>query len=253
MTTSTTQSRERQPDPGDHQDPNAGAYRIMCTLVGLLGLALPAVLILGDLWFVDGGARARDSLSAYYHTGMRDFWVGAVCVIGFLLATYQAGNRSSWPFRLSLVAGIAALGVAWFPTHRQVADGAPACGPDANPQPADCSAIQTELGEDRVQWLHFGSAVVFIACLAAMSYLFGRYARTRAASLHYLCAGLIAGFAGLIVLGRVVEFEILGLTTLYVGEVGCVVAFSVSWLINGVDLRPQVLRERLGRTTSHPA
>jgi len=73
---------------------------------------VPAVLIIGKL-IVDGGG-LQDSISAYFYTDMRGVFVGSMCAVGAFLLSYRgydsiddiAGN----------VAGVAAIGVALFPT-----------------------------------------------------------------------------------------------------------------------------------------
>ena len=49
---------------------------------------------------------------------MQDVFVSGLCVIGFLLATYMAGEFRTWDFWASLIAGLAVLGVVFFPTSR---------------------------------------------------------------------------------------------------------------------------------------
>ena len=59
------------------------SYLSMRTGVGVLGTALPLLLLLGDWFFVQGTPSARGSLSAYYYSGMRDIFVGCLCVTAF--------------------------------------------------------------------------------------------------------------------------------------------------------------------------
>ncbi|MFJ7216829.1 DUF998 domain-containing protein [Amycolatopsis sp. NPDC098790] len=88
------------------------SYLFLRRAIGLIGLALPFVLILGKQ-LVDGGDLAG-SLSAYYYTDLRNVFVGAMCAAGvFLLAYYGhdfADNVAS------SVAGLGAIGLALFPT-----------------------------------------------------------------------------------------------------------------------------------------
>ena len=88
------------------------SYLFLRRAIGLIGLALPFVLIFGKQLF-DGGDLAG-SLSAYYYTDVRDVFVGSMCAAGvFLLAYYGhdfADNVAS------SVAGLGAIGLALFPT-----------------------------------------------------------------------------------------------------------------------------------------
>jgi len=144
----------RPTDLSDLRDPRvlyARSYLLIRTIVGVIGILLPFVFILGEALFLDAGVHVRGSISAYYHTSMRDIFVGSLCVVGLLLATYMAGQRKRPDWWLSLVAGIAVLGVVFFPTGRpNIPEGAPLCG--TTPEPAGCSPVQQELGETLVRW-----------------------------------------------------------------------------------------------------
>lgn len=223
------------------------AHRSIVIGVGAVGLALPIVVILGEIW-LDGAAFVRGSISAYYHSGMRDFFVGSLCVVGFLLITFRHSRDKAAQFWISLVAGVAVLGVGLLPTARkglgevdydfpfsvQFADGKADCAPLPSPTPA-CSAIQSEFGEANVAIWHFVCAIVFIASLAALCVAFARESETKA--LHYLCAGAIA--IAFVWIGVGIRYDDpvrfgVGLTHLYFGEALSVVAFSVSWLVKGL-------------------
>ena len=97
--------------------------------------------------------------------------MGGLCVIGFLLATYMAGESRTADFWASLIAGVAVLGVVFFPTTRAgLPPGAPACG--STPEPAGCSFVEQTLGEHQTATIHAVCAIVFILFLAVMSFLF---------------------------------------------------------------------------------
>lgn len=65
----------------------AGSYLSLRTLIGLLGMALPLVVSFGALVFHQTGLQT--SISAYYHTDMRDFLVGILWAVGLFLFSYQ--------------------------------------------------------------------------------------------------------------------------------------------------------------------
>src|ERR1700754_981737 len=133
----------------DEADPSVlyvQSYLLIRTIVGIIGFLLPFVFIIGEAVFLRGGIHVRGSISAYYHTSMRDVFVAALCVVGFLLVTYLAGQRNTWDFWLSLVGGVALVGVVFFPTGRPgLLRGAPRCG--TAPMPEGCVPIQQALGE----------------------------------------------------------------------------------------------------------
>lgn len=78
--------------------------------VGLLGMGLPFVLIVGNLLIGDG---LLYSVSGYYHSDLRDIYVGGMCAVGVFLLFYRGYERTD---RIaSIIAGIAAIGAALFP------------------------------------------------------------------------------------------------------------------------------------------
>lgn len=90
----------------------ASSYLSLRTLIGLLGMSLPFVVSFGALVFYQTGLQT--SISAYYHTGMRDFLVGILWAVGLFLFSYQGYEPiDSFAAKLSC---FFAIGVAVFPT-----------------------------------------------------------------------------------------------------------------------------------------
>ena len=100
------------------------SYLLLRKTVGIIGIALPFVLYLGEKILFHVGI--QDSISAYYHTGMRDVFVGALWVIGLFLYSYKGykGTEEDKKHITGIltddVAGnltcIFAIGVSLFPT-----------------------------------------------------------------------------------------------------------------------------------------
>ena len=88
------------------------SYLFLRRAVGLIGIALPFVLILGKR-AVQGGDMGG-SLSGYYYTDMRDVLVGAMCAAGVFLIAYYGHNVLDNV--ATTIAGIGAIGLALFPT-----------------------------------------------------------------------------------------------------------------------------------------
>lgn len=100
------------------------------TAIGVLGLAMPILMIGASLFGVLTPPGFERSISAYYHTNMRNFFVGILWVIGVFLFFYnytpgtvgakssvkavQTGHADAW---LGKAAGVTALVVAMFPTN----------------------------------------------------------------------------------------------------------------------------------------
>ncbi|MGC5019337.1 hypothetical protein [Micromonospora sp. DT47] len=227
----------------------AKSYLLIRTVVGFIGIFLPLVFIIGEAYFLRGGVHVRGSLSSYYHSSMRDLFVASLCVAGFLLATYMAGQRRTRDFWLSLVAGVAVLGVVFFPTSRPgLVNDAPRCG--TTPMPAGCSPVQQQLGETLTATIHFVCAAVFILSLAAIAFLFAYRERkwndsTGMWLVQKICGWVIIAAVLWVAVGEMIDATVWELTPLYLGEVASVWAFGLSWLLTGRDLlRRLVPRQR---------
>lgn len=226
------------------------SYRIIRLVVGFLGILLPIIFIIGEAAFLKGGVQVRGSLSAYYHSPMQDIFVGGLCVIGLMLATYMSGEPRSWDFWVSLLAGIAVLGVVFFPTSRPpdlASSGA--CG---SPGATGCSIVEDTLGEHQTALIHAACAIAFIICLAIMSFLFaaseilvGNDTSTASGQRKpsmFRKPGLFwthSGLALVILAAGAWAFwgaQLGKLTPLYIGEVASVGAFGLSWLLAGFYL-----------------
>jgi Protein of unknown function (DUF998) len=242
MLTSPEDTFVRPTDLSDLSDSKvlyARSYLLIRTVVGVIGILLPLVFIVGEAFFLRAGVHVRGSISAYYHTSMRDVFVGGLCVVGLLLVTYMAEQRKRPDWWLSLIAGIAVLGVVFFPTGRpSLPDEAPLCG--STPEPAGCSPVQQWLGEELVATIHFVCAVVFILSLAGICFYFAYRERTAgnagAAWFQRACGGVIVAAVMWAIIGGFMEWDLGELTPLYVGEVASIWAFGASWLTGSRDL-----------------
>lgn len=85
-------------------------YMRLRQLIGFVAMALPFALLGGQLIF---GGPSPGSLSGYYYTGMRDWFVGSLCAIGVFLIVYRGYSEDVVAMRL-MAAG--AIGAALFPT-----------------------------------------------------------------------------------------------------------------------------------------
>lgn len=251
MPTLSAEPIRRPLDLADRSDPAAlyvRSYLLTRTVVGVLGVLLPVALVAGEAFGVPGPVQVRDSLSAYYHTGLQDVFVGSLSVVAVLLATYLAGQPGTWDFLLSLAAGVALLVVVAFPTARTgLPAGAPPCG--STPQPPGCSPVEQALGEGLTAHVHEGAAVVAFLALAAVSFLFARRERRdggsrAAAAAHVGCGVLMLAAELLALVGSLGGLRFGPLTALYVGEVAALWAFGASWLLAGRDLWLRLVTRR---------
>jgi len=220
------------------------SYLLIRTCVGIIGVALPFVLLIGEA-SIRGSITARGSISAYYHSSMQSIFVGALCIVAFLLLTYMSGQPRTIDFRFSTAAGIGLFALVIFPTGRPgAAAGPPRCGPDIRPEPDGCSWAESTFGEHGSAIVHSIGAAVFIASLALISYAFAyrdHYTRQQPlwrARLHVTCASVIVAAALWASLGSAWNApHIWQMTPLYLGELVSVIAFGVSWFTAGNPVR----------------
>jgi len=140
------------------------------TAIGVLGVTLPPILIITSLLASERGVES--SISAYYWTGLRDWFVGTLCVIGVFLFFYKytprgsgeaqstvqavkTGKADAW---LGKLAGIGAVCVALFPT---------------NPPPATIAQPPT------IGMIHGIAAAMLFICLSLFPLLLFCQSRTR--------------------------------------------------------------------------
>jgi hypothetical protein len=194
------------------------SYLSLRKAVGWIGILLPFVLVFGHIIFF-GGKRPLTNMSVYYHTGMRDLFVGAVCAIALFLFFYRGYDR--WDDISANLAGFFALGVAFFPTVKE--------GP-----------------YDWMAYVHFYSAACFLVILALISiFLFTR------ADVHPTemkrKRNLVYQACGIIMLTALAAIEVFFLffdgtnsdtSFVLIAETVTLVAFGISWLTKGGTLYP---------------
>ena len=106
-----TLERLTDPDPPSDESLYVLSYMGLRKAVGIIGLALPIALLVGKP-LVDGGGMLG-SISAYYYTGMQNYFVGTLCALAVFLFSYKYAPRDNL---LSTLASVFALGVVFFPT-----------------------------------------------------------------------------------------------------------------------------------------
>jgi len=194
------------------------SYATMRRFVGWLGLSLPFVLPAGYAIFFSRN-NFPGSVSGYYYSGMRNYLVAALCVLGVLFIGYNAYNNKL-DFWITTFAGGFAVGVAFFPTA-----------------PAVASAHQREMG-----YIHFAFAALLFTTLAIMALRFSQTdtgsqptSQKRLRNIVYrVCATLIALSMVVAFVTNFLPADIKqNMPSLFWFEAIAVVAFSVSWLVKG--------------------
>ncbi len=121
--------------------------------IGILGMALPFLLYL-FMYIANGYTKPLESISHYYYTRVSGIFVSIMSVMAIFLIIYKGKERID--FFVSLLAGIFALLVVFFPTGN-ISDIAKICS-------------VTNLPEDEFRKnFHYISAGIFLGCLAFMS------------------------------------------------------------------------------------
>jgi len=167
------------------------------------------------------GQGIQDSISSYYHTGMRDVFVGSLCAIAVFLMSYRGYERKDD------IAGdlgcVFALGVALFPTTPEV------------------SATSRE---EIIGSLHLVSAACFLLTLAYFSLvLFRKTDPSKTPTRRKLQRNLVYTFCGYTIVACIALIAVVAfmssdspltrLDPVFWLESAAVVAFGVSWLTKG--------------------
>ena len=221
-----------RPDPSDTDGIfYVRSYLWMRVGVGILGIALPLVLVFGDKLAFHGDPFPRGSLSVYYYSGMRDEFVGILSATGVFLITYKIAELNL-ENSVSLFAGAGAILIALFPPGR----------PGYVPGPL--TPLQDLIGEAASKWVHFAASGVFLVSLALITLFFGiregerpRRVGTRSPEFwrwfHWTCTCIM----GLALLWIVITLWAgWPPRALLIGEWVSAWAFGASWLAKGAEL-----------------
>jgi hypothetical protein len=129
-------------------EPRLMSYLKLRKTVGVLSISFPIVLVVGSV-VVSDCKEIQSSISAYYHTEMRDVYVGFICAIALFLFAYNGYDKSDSV--ASDLACLFGLGAAFFPTS--------VTGPLSYciPEPIDSQILGN---------LHFVSSGLFLLMLA---------------------------------------------------------------------------------------
>lgn len=204
------------------------SYLSLRRLIGILGMLLPFICVFGGLLFSD--VSVRSSISSYYHTNMRDFFVGLLVGVSLFLMTYKGYERID-----NIVTGIigfAGLGVAIFPCLKSI----------TSIEPVGIFQINPNISNG----IHLICAFIFFFLLAINSIFIFTLTKskdipkTRNKKIRnyiYIGCGIIILLSLLILLIRsLVAVEAENDKTLLVFETIMLLAFGISWLVKGKTL-----------------
>lgn len=191
------------------------SYLTLRKVIGWLGISLVPVLVFGS-FILDHTTKIQGSVSAYYHTSMRNALVGIACGISLFLLSYHGYDKRD--SIASKLAGLFALGIAFFPTS-------------ANNDKGDILSI-----------LHYLTAAVFFAILAYMSiFLFTKSSgnmtpeKKKRNRIYIVCGVIMAVSVLAIPLSRIpaIYKHIQFLKPTIILETFALVSFGFSWLTKG--------------------
>jgi succinate dehydrogenase/fumarate reductase cytochrome b subunit len=216
-----------RPDPARPDDLSGDAHR---RLIGWIGLLLPALLVVIAIER-DGLARWRslESISAYYYTGAVAAFVGMLVALALFLFTYRGFDNPHHKAdrAVAIVAGLAALAVAFFPTA------APAGVPPLSWWTRSTGVIH-----------HAAAIVLFVMFAVFALWLFrlrkdGKTETTGWRNKLYLACGaaIVACIAWAAYNGYTGR-------EIFVPESIALIAFSVSWLVKGYAVEALVSKAR---------
>ncbi|MFO7573833.1 MAG: hypothetical protein R6W67_01570 [Bacteroidales bacterium] len=208
--------------PRDKYEIHTYSYLALRKAVGWTGILLPFILMLGNT-ILFGGPFPGKSISLYYHTPMRDVFVGGLCAVALFLFFYAGYSRLD-NISASLT-GFFALLVAWFP------------------------ASETGMG-GIVNIIHFTAAAIFFILLALFSlFLFTR--KDDDPTPEKLKRNVIYIICGVVMLVCLVAMLVFFLISgdygssafIFWAETAALIAFGVSWLTKGGTLYADPKRE----------
>lgn len=202
------------------------SYLFLRRSIGVIGLALPLVLIIGTL-IVNG--YLLDSISSSYYSTLRGVFVGSICAVGVFLLSYHGYTKAD--DIAGDIAAVAAIGLALCPTT-----------PDSGP----VSSAQRVFGI-----LHTVFAAIFFLTLVVFCVYFFvkqdnpvRTPRKTARNwIYYTCGGII--FVCLLLIWITKSFlsrQTAWLHPMLWLEAVAIFAFGIAWLVKGQT----VLRDKHG-------
>lgn len=198
-------------------------FNVLRLAVGGIAFGMPFVL---TSMVEPSSLEPLTSISAYYYADeARDVFVGCLCAIAMFLFAYRGNRESAIDPWMSPLAGLFALGVAFFPTLPECAANLPSC-----PSPEQTS-------EARVHYLSAAGLFIILAifCLYSFQKFVGpiltRAQRVRS-SLYYFCGGVIVlSIVGMLATLGVSETWKKAYKPIFYLEYAALVAFGVAWLI----------------------
>ena len=216
-------AQQRPAGPEGPEAPDDESSRSHRQLIGSVGLALPILL-----WLIAGLRpndpahpwKPQDSISAYYYTGAVAAFVGLLVALALYLFAYRGFRNKwqKWDLTAARIAGVAALGVAFFPTS----------APKGLTEPAWWTPA--------IRDVHYVSAALLFLMFAVFSLLlFTRTDPTRQRPADKQWRNTVYYVCGLFILAGILWTAWRGYNKqpIFAPESLALGAFAVSWLVKG--------------------
>ena len=185
--------------------------------IGIIGILLPFVLMLGNHLYFDGDV-VLPSISMYYHSQMRDVFVGGLIAMAAFMFFYS--GYSKWDRYAGMLAGALTMGIVFFPT-----------------------SVSATSGGGKIHGIF---AVLLFLELASISIF--RFPRKRP-GVEKRATDTFQVFCGLVMLSSMAAVLVYFFSRGFAKSDGCFVfimeaialmAFGVSWFTEGLDLKKEI-------------
>ncbi|MFI5611056.1 DUF998 domain-containing protein [Amycolatopsis sp. NPDC051903] len=204
--------------------------------VGVLGLALPFVVVIGKELLEGGGLLG--SLSGYYYSDLRNVFVGTLCAIGVFLISYRGYGRID--DIAGNVAAVAAIGVALFPTS-----------------PTAPTPLERTIGIAHLVFAGIFFLTLAFFCLFLFTKSDDPSPRGRKAvrnTIYRVCGGVMLASLALILINALFfDAATVSLHPAVWLESLAIIAFGVSWLVKGEALLADLPHDRTEVVQANPA
>jgi hypothetical protein len=207
------------------QQPYLISYIALRRAVGVLGICLPLLVTVGGKVF--GDFVCQSSISAYFHTNVREVFVGVLSAVGVFLISYKGFDVHD--DRASDIAGVAALGVAAFPCKSEL----------AGQRIGILQLSQTVSNSVHV----ICAAVLFVTLAIISAFLFTKTASSSTMTPQKRARNRVYRICALVMGAALIEIAVFALVlsdaqqsvarTTLLGETVALIAFGVSWLVKG--------------------
>lgn len=204
------------------------SYLTVRKLIGILGFFLPAILLIGP-FIISACCYIQPSISNYYHTIMRDVFVGYMASLSIFLLSYKGYDINDRI--LTALAGTFGLALALLPTTFKI---------PVLPCTIECTTNYPNF----IGTIHLIAAGLFLLCLALMS-LFQFTKGETSPTPQKVIRNNVYRISGLIMLGCIaililffalptsVSSPLLKFKPVFWLETIAIMAFGVAWLVKG--------------------